>query len=865
MTEILIEGRRVKVGDEFKSLSPDQQAQVVEEIAAQIGITPQGGETSRGGFIAQANRSIARGIDAINPFDTPAVSQALGLGDSLTTGSAVEGFNRLGISTATEEPQGIVEQAGAGLGTAAAALVPAGGAFKLASGAGGLLGQLSDDALRAISTIPGAIVELAAGAGAGAGGEVAAQTFGESARGIGEVVGGLGVPVAGAALGAAARGAQKLPAVGAAANVAQRTLLPFAGPGARVAASNRARGVTGDPQTAARNIDAENIGSLTPAQQSGDPGLASLENRLATENPEFGRELRDRTARSAAILRDELVRLGGGGDIKDAVDFIAGRRDQFAKRLQGFVDSAVKRAESRVAKLAPERAQSENSVIVREEIDKAFGQAKNQERNLWSRVPQDALVPTQNARARFDALVADTPTALADDIPDEARRMFASNQGVTDEATVREMLGLVSRMRQVSRAARSGETPNPNRARIADDIADGVLDDLESLPANSQRVAKAVAEARAFSRELSETFKQGAVNTVRSRRSTGRGSVPAEAALGATVGTGGPRAAVAARDIRAATGGASDAATEDFLRGQVSDRAVRGDGFSDRAAETFQRQNRDVLEEFPAVRDDIQGARDATADVQARSARVKAITDRLNDRRQSVGAAFLNASPGREVAEAVFAARNPTAAARQIRNAAARDDSGRALDGVKSGFLDNLIKSASTSGLDADNAAVISGSKLTERLSDPKTRGALAQVFKPDELARMDRLADQLTKIERAARAGSAERLIDDLPNKFLSVFAQVQAARVGAAVARRNGGGNIQTPGIFVNRTKELLGRLTNDRAEQLLIDAIKDPELMSALLRNLDDPRAARASASRLNAWLVGTGAVSATEEQQ
>jgi len=882
MTEILIEGRRVRVGDDFKSLSPEQQAQAVEEIAAQIGITPQGqtGEAGQPSGVENFGRAINTGIASFvdslaGPINRSANALIRGGADVLGVEDAPQFSERPaegafeaipGVDTLGRAPEGLVERAGAGIGSAAGAILPAAGLLRAVSGAGGMVGQISGDMLRAISTIPGAIVELGAGAGAGVGGEVAADTFGEGARPIGEAVGGLGVPVAGAAAGAAARGAQSLPVVGMAANMAQRTILPFAGPGARVAASNRARGVAENPSQAARNIEGENIGGLTPAQQSGDPGLASLENRLAQENPEFSRALREGTERSAAILRGELQRLGGGGDINDAVDFIAGRRDQFAKRLAGFVDSAVKRAEARVAKLQPERQQSENSVIVREEIDRAFGQAKNQERNLWSRVPQDALVPTQNARAKFDGIVETTGSSLQSDIPDEARNFFTSGNGVPEETTAREMLALVSKMRQVARAARSGETPNANRARIADEISEGVLDDLENLPANSQRVAKAVAEARAFSRELSETFKQGAVNTIRSRRATGRGSVPAEAALGATVGTGGPRGAIAARDIRAATGGASDAATEDFLRGQVSDRAVRGDGFSDRAAETFQRQNRDVLNEFPAVRDDIQGARNATADVQARQTRVKAITDRLNDKRQSVGAAFLQASAGREVAEAVFAARNPTAAARQLRNAAARDGSGRALDGVKSGFLDNLIGTSSARGLDAEGSPFISGSKLKAKLQDPKKRGAMAQVFTPAELARADRLADQLLKIERAQKAGQATAVIDDLPNTILTTIVRVLGAKAGVAAAGSgNAGVSLQAAQIGSGRARQVLQNLTNDRAESLLVDAIKDPELMSALLRNARDPRAERASLSRINAWLVGTGAVSATEETQ
>jgi len=151
-------------------------------------------------------------------------------------------------------------------------------------------------------------------------------------------------------------------------------------------------------------------------------------------------------------------------------------------------------------------------------------------------------------------------------------------------------------------------------------------------------------------------------------------------------------------------------------------------------------------------------------------------------------------------------------------------------------------------------------------LQDPKKRGAMAQVFTPAELARADRLADQLLKIERAQKAGQATAVIDDLPNTILTTIVRVLGAKAGVAAAGSgNAGVSLQAAQIGSGRARQVLQNLTNDRAESLLVDAIKDPELMSALLRNARDPRAERASLSRINAWLVGTGAVSATEETQ
>ena len=71
----------------------------------------------------------------------------------------------------------------------------------------------------------------------------------------------------------------------------------------------------------------------------------------------------------------------------------------------------------------------------------------------------------------------------------------------------------------------------------------------------------------------------------------------------------------------------------------------------------------------------------------------------------------------------------------------------------------------------------------------------------------------------------------------------------------RRLGGGTVQTPGFFSGRAKELLGNITNDKAAQMIIDAVQDKELFQALLRGVG-PRALREVNKRLNAWLLGPG---------
>ena len=79
MTTLSIEGKKVKVSGDFLSLSREQQEATVEEIAQSMNIQAGGSEQPVNGFFGQVNRGIADFADTLNPFDTPAVANAIGM------------------------------------------------------------------------------------------------------------------------------------------------------------------------------------------------------------------------------------------------------------------------------------------------------------------------------------------------------------------------------------------------------------------------------------------------------------------------------------------------------------------------------------------------------------------------------------------------------------------------------------------------------------------------------------------------------------------------------------------------------------------------------------------------------------------
>ena len=135
MTQLEVNGKKVEVGDEFLSLTPQQQEAAIEEIAASM--------PAESSFMGQVNQGIASGVggmvDFINPFDTPAVSNAIGM--DFSTGSAKTGLENAmdatGIARSEADPEGFAQNFARGIGDAASYMIPATGVAKGWRGLGG--------------------------------------------------------------------------------------------------------------------------------------------------------------------------------------------------------------------------------------------------------------------------------------------------------------------------------------------------------------------------------------------------------------------------------------------------------------------------------------------------------------------------------------------------------------------------------------------------------------------------------------------------------------------------------------------------------------------------------------------------------
>lgn len=841
------------------------------------------------GLMGRLNEGIARGLGAPVDFLASGLSSVgIGSGDAFGGSESIKrGMQSIGIPLPEKPPETMLERFMGGVGEGAGFLLPVGAVARGMQSAGPLASAMGNAIMRPFVSTPAAAIgtEMAAGGGAAVGSELARQNAPEGYEDVAGAFGGLAGGLAGAmGPGLAMRGTsaavQSTPVAGTAIRAAKAAIVPFTEAGGRVRASDRLRSLSADPEGQAAALANAPISDISPAVQTGDPNLIALERSILERNPALRDEFQARQRQAGVSLREAARAPAGGYGIADARAFIEQRRNDFIAGMQSRIEEARNAATQAIQRLSPARAQGENSAIVRRELDRAYNDAASIERDLWRTIDRSVTVGTSTARRVLADIDADTPRAQKSDIYADAKRFLSEDGEFGDAESVREMHGLYSRLRRDAREAIAGPVPNENRARISNLLADAIWEDMTDIAGPVRpEVANQLAEAREYSRVFNEAFSQGTVGDILSQARTGAARVAPEMTLGVSVGRGGTAGAVGSQQIREAvdfpalpeakrgraTATVSDA-VQDFLREGIRRAAQPGGAeFRTPAAAEFATRNQELLRQYPQLAGQLddairaaQGQRQAETGTQGRVAA-------LQDPRRSVGAAVEAARPGAEIERAIFGARNPLQAAREIKRQAARDASGVADRGLKGGFVDYMMGRARTGTADVEGNPVISGNSLFEMLKDRQTRAIASTVLGGDELTRLEAIAREFQMLERARSSRDIGDPMNDMPNKVISLMAGTLAARAGAQLGAGTSGASLRTANLATQAVNKALGTLTNDKAEALLRDAIQDRELFRALLMPANTTERARQIERRLTEWAIGYTATVAAGENE
>lgn len=771
--------------------------------------------------------------------------------------------------------------------------------------------------------------ELAAGAGAGAAGQAARDSYGDESwvAPVAEVLAGGAVGAAPGAVNAGAKAGYNALSdnwMGQSVKAVRRMVGLGGNTGGNLRASESLAGSASDPvqarlrllgRTGESGDDAVMEELLTAAQQTGDSGIMSLAAKVRADDPRALEEWRTASNRAFSVIRDQVRAATDteGADPTEAVATLNRIKDDAIQAMEDSATLATSNAASRIQQLGPDVPPEQASGIVRRELEAAKNQSRGVQTALWNApdLPKDAVVvPTGFRQWYQDSLAGMNDADIANVLPASARRFF--NKAVPEEPEVPQILDargnpmrtapeepevlpstfgelqtIRSEMLSNARSLRGGANPDLNRARLLEEAADSITSDFQDgMTGLTPEGRGAFDRARDYTARYNRRFRQGAVGELLRRTSNGANAVPDDATLTELLKGKPILRGIRERDLTTAVGNNPQVwgAVDDFMRHEFAQTAIRDGQLNRAAADSFMRQNDAVFRNRPNLRqvfDNIISGEESAARLQLQSSE---LAKRLNDPKVSRAEVFLSKAGEGSVEEGVskiFSTTDSDRVTREIVSGLRADESGEALRGFKAAVNDELLSRATRrSDQLAGNEGsgdYLSGSYLRQVLGLGQDQGtaetnrirrSLEALYDTEELAQLRRLANTAFQLERDIAANPASEVSGDFTGKLMEFMSSYAGARAGGMLSQATGAGsgaNLVIAGRGAGLVRGLVQRGVNDPARRAIIDALSNKELMDTLLAGVKGEQLTPNHRRTLANWIEGMGPVLSEEDRQ
>ena len=712
-------------------------------------------------------------------------------------------------------------------------------------------------------------VEGLVGAGAGTAGFYAEQQFPNSpvATFVAEFAGGMGTDAAlkaGGVLASATGGAVKRSAAKAgkaALNIspilrigqaikgkfsrATESMSPFARYGAARTRLQSA-GLTEEQATArmAANLDEpilEASEEIMPfAMRAAEPMLLNIE-RAVMDAAKDGYLLQQR-ADVLRNLNDDVLQASEFGDAAGLRVFLDGRARYYQELMETRVSQAAADIEETLSGFRNVQSEKQANVIAASKLESYKVAARDTEKQLWLDIPDDVRVPTNNFTKKYEELRNSLTKIKRGDMPFAASWLekfkFGKNKGQTrlgKTATIQEARDIISELRRSARLDRSpfGEQ-NLNRARIADELATAINDDLLlSVDELSDDASAAIVDAVNYSKAFHETWSKPSIEAVFERTTKGQRKVEETQVLDFLFS--GPKnnrenfnsLMTAVKDDV----GMRDAVKDYFRYNYFND-----DGFDLAAAERFMKSNKRLLDDMPDFKEEIQ-----------RAIETKNLEPIRVDKQRAIFEPYINAAsvfaskPAPEAIRDVLRSVEPGADMARLISLTRRDRTGMAKEGLKQAWSKHVLGVAQTGNragaLNVLGPKFVDGGTLDEMFKQDGVRTTLSMLFTPAEQARWGRIR---ATARRVTLAQGAKKLpegvgVDNLASQIIGTGARVVGARVGGA-STMSPGGSLQTAAIVSKTLKEMFEAGIENPPAKIIADAVSDRALFDALFETTD-----------------------------
>jgi len=371
---------------------------------------------------------------------------------------------------------------------------------------------------------------------------------------------------------------------------------------------------------------------------------------------------------------------------------------------------------------------------------------------------------------------------------------------------------------------------------------------------------------------MHDSFTKTFADEVLSVTREGADRIPPQLALERAYGSGGAGANVRFQELRGAarfpetisseTAPAMTNAQERYMRTQVGRMAHPESGaFDPNQLQRFSAENAPTLAGFPELRGEIE----TLAGAERTLSRTRAVAGSRQEKVSKVlGAVLRSEDPARTVGDALRG-RNPTRDFTSLANIARKGGGVEALSGLRSATLQNALDTATT------QAGKFSFQRLNATLMDPlpgNREGLLGLMQRtgtitPDTANRLRTLIDRGVALENAIGDDRAIEKLYRAPDAALDLAARIMGARVGAKLA--SGPGSVLVGAARGSRTaRDIMQKLPLSMVSNVLVEAVENPKLMSALLAKPRSVGEQRALGQIIHGFLVNAGINVAAEDE-
>lgn len=849
-------------------------------IANRLANSQESAEPKKSTFsniMGQINKEIAEGVggmvDLVNPFDQ-------------YTGSAETGLKNLmdmsNINVAEGEAKTLDERIGKGMGEAASYALPFTAGVKALRGVQGLTGAIADKVYPTMANKSAFLAELLAGAGGRvAQGEAADRGYSKPVQDIAALTGGFAtgvIPAGGRLVADQARQVGDLalnlpPAAYVARPIvnayegAKAAIAPFSRAGAERLVSNRLVAGAGGRE-AADNLVENRMGesplNLTPMQKTGEEYFARVEREAMERNPQVKERIEARRADSDEIARKEFT---PEGNVQDTQAFMAQRVKTFTDRVNQYVKAAQQSAKTKIADEGADDMQS--SVILSTELLRAKNAARVERNRLWNNIPKGKTISSPLTNQAVIAQKKDLGEFSQKDMPPEINKFRKKYAKKNKDIKVKDLLDLYSKLRARARDASSGETPNSNMSRLANEISNDILEDLNNVDLATD-VGRKIAEARDFTRIYHDKFSRGTVGSLLAKKATGDPNVRDELTLERSLtkssdvenllSTRDFKEALSGNEITAANRDNGIGAITNFLRVRFDKDVFPNGKFDQSKANSFLKKYNRVLDspEFTSIKTDVDSALTSKQ-------RIEDITQtgqNLVSNVESGTLARFSQSNTKQAVDNIFNSQNPQVEMANLVRTAKKDTTGQALNGIKSALSQRVLNNSIDTPQVAANvdlpASQVRGTRLESQLMDETFKSIAKQVYTSAELNRLNVITKEVKKLDVVRVGRSTKDGISPFQtNKLVEIIGRIYAAKQAAQLGGPTAGGGLQAAQMGSERMKALLNQLTSNKAEQLMMRAVEDEELFKSLLLDVKNSKNYTRIERSIAPYLVGSSA--------